>query len=188
MSLGRQSSLYSLVAVFVVLPLAGSSCGSSDSIGALGHGGSGGSGSGGQNGTGGAGTDAAGTTGGGGALPIVDASGIGGVVATGGVISAGGVGGGPAGAGGAAADGQGGPDAAADAYQCPPLTDVYCAYGYAIDSHGCAACALAPIDAAGTGGNTSSDGGKPDAPAGSDAEALATLCTATGGQLDTGLC
>jgi hypothetical protein len=99
--------------------------------------------------------------------------------------SVGGTGGnvGSGGAGGTGTGGQRGPDAAADAYQCPPITDVYCPYGYAFDSHGCAVCALAPSDAAGTGGRTGTDAGKLDAPITTDATSLAELCLSTGGQL-----
>jgi hypothetical protein len=118
-------------------------------------------------------------------------TGVGGVAGTGGRVGTGGntgVGGisGSGGAGGAA-------DAALDAHECPPITDVYCTY--VLDAYGCMVCAPGGTGGmggttgqGGTGGTKTDDAGKPDVLVSSDASALASLCTSTGGQINTGLC
>jgi len=83
--------------------------------------------------------------------------------------------GGSGGAGGGG--GSGGSDAGSDTYVCT-ITDVYCAWGQILDSHGCWVCAPAP-----------SDGGTPDVLLLSpDAQALALLCSSTGGQVKSQSC
>lgn len=156
------------------------SCDSSDSIGALGDGGhaDGAPGTGGVTGTGG-------RVGTGGNTGVGGVAGTGGRVGTGGNTGVGGISG-SGGAGGAA-------DAALDAHACPPITDVYCTY--VLDAYGCMVCAPGGTGGmggttgqGGTGGTKTDDAGQPDVQVSSDASALASLCTSTGGQINTGLC
>ncbi len=163
--------------LLAALPLL--ACNNSDSIGKLGAGGSAGLG-GNQGGTGGAGA--------GGAQSGVGGSGAGGSK-TGQGGGSGGTQTGAGGAGGSGADG--GRDAASDTVQCL-LTNVYCAYGYTTDANGCQVCAPATGGAGGNGGTGGAGGsdaaGTPDAQVSVDAQALAALCTSSGGSISTGLC
>ena len=213
----RESGRAALVAfLFVALPAA--SCNNSDFIGGLGDGGradgkpgtggvtgtGGGSGAGGMAGTGGragtggnagvgGGAGSGGVAGTGGRVGTGGSGGSSGVAGTGGRVGTGGntgVGGisGSGGAGGAA-------DAALDAHECPPITDLYCTY--VLDAYGCMVCAPGGTGGSGSGGATGNggaggaktdDAGQPDVQVSSDASALATLCTSTGGQISSGLC
>jgi hypothetical protein len=85
-----------------------------------------------------------GTTGPSDAATSSDATG--GTTGTGGTTSSGGTTGGSTGTGGSTSTGgtSGKPDAAADAFKCGPVCDIYCANGNVLDDHGCPTCGCKP--------------------------------------------